>query len=337
MQMNRRFAWLALFVRAVRPAPVLALLAGLGGCASSTQLATLPADWPERVELAATPFFPQAEYQCGPAALATVLGAAGHPVQPSQLVPEVYLPGREGSLQPELIAAARARGVVPYELGATLAEVLGEVAAGRPVLVLQQLGAGPWPSWHYAVVIGYDRPRQRVLLRSGTDERLEQRAAVFEATWARGGRWAIVLLEPGQLPARPDLARYMRAVAPLEAQSALAADAAYRAAVERWPDAPLPALGLGNVAAASGDWRAAERWYRTALVADPTNAAAVNNRAEALQHLGCSTAARLVLQEGLARVAPGEPLRPVLEETARGLPAPTGAAEPAVCSEFTVR
>jgi hypothetical protein len=332
----RPCAWPAHHSRRVWPLLILAL-AGLGGCAGSTQLATLPTDWPARVELDSTPFHPQTEHQCGPAALATVLGAAGRNVEPAQLTPEVYLPGRAGSLQPELVAAARARGVMPYELGPGLDDVLAEAATGRPVLVLQRLGAGRWPNWHYAVVIGYDRPRNRVLLRSGTDARLEQRAAVFEATWNRGGRWAIVLLEPGQLPARPDLARYMRAAAPLESHVGTAADAAYRAALQQWPDAPLPALGLGNLAAARGDWRQAEYWYRSALTADPSTAAAVNNRAEALQRLGCNVAARRAMTEGIAHVAPGDPLRPALESTARTLVSPTGAAEPAVCSEFTVR
>lgn len=316
---------------------LLIALAGLGGCAGSSAITRLPADWPAHVELSSTPFFPQTEHQCGPAALATVLGAAGRTVEPTALTADVFLPGREGSLQAELVAAARARGVLPVETGPALDDVLAETAAGRPVLVLQQLGIGPWPYWHYAVVIGYDRPRQRVLLRSGTDERLEQRAAVFEATWARGGHWALVLLEPGQLPAHPDLDRYMRAAADMERQSITAAEVAYRAAAARWPDAPLPALGLGNVAAARGEWRDAERWYRTALEAGPAAAAALNNRAEALARLGCNALARRVLQDGMAHIAAGDALRPTLEDTARGLEATAAGDDPAHCSEFTFR
>ena len=61
---------------------ILAALAALSGCASlmpqTKELAKgLPAGLPEKVELTGTPFFPQTEYQCGPAALATVLNAAG--------------------------------------------------------------------------------------------------------------------------------------------------------------------------------------------------------------------------------------------------------------------
>jgi tetratricopeptide (TPR) repeat protein len=312
----------------------------LAGCAGPSRLAQLPAELPGQVELTATPFHPQTEHQCGPAALATVLGAAGRSVDPAALTAEVYLPGREGSLQPELAAAARTRGLLAYEVGPSVSDLLAEVAAGRPALVLQQLGAGPWPVWHYAVVIGYDKARGRVLLRSGTDARVAMRAALFESTWDRGGRWALVLLEPGTLPARPDPARYMRAAAALEsARDPEAARAAYTAAVKLWPREPLPRVGLGNLAAASGDWLDAERWYRAVLADDPSQAAALNNRAEALVRLGCPDVARLALQRGMAHVAADDPLQPVLQQTARDLTAqgtpPARAATE--CMQFTVR
>lgn len=312
----------------------------LAGCAGPSRLAQLPAELPAQVELAATPFHPQTEHQCGPAALATVLGAAGRDVDPVLLAAEVYLPGREGSLQPELAAAARARGLLAYETGPSLSDLLAEVATGRPVLVLQQLGAGPWPYWHYAVVIGYDKSRGQVLLRSGTDAREFMRASLFESTWDRGGRWGLVLLEPGTLPARPDPARYMRAAAALEtARNPEAARAAYTAAVKLWRNEPLPRLGLGNLAAAAGDWVDAERWYRAVLADDPAQAAALNNRAEALVRLGCPDAARLALQQGMVHVAADDPLQSVLQQTLRELSAqesPQSAGSAAQCEQFTI-
>lgn len=315
----------------------------LAGCAGPARLAdvTGPAGLPAAVELDSTPFHSQADQQCGPAALATVLGAAGRPASLDQLAQEIFVPGREGSLQPELVGAIRARGLLPYELARDPAELLSELAAGRPVLVLQKQGLGPWPAWHYAVVIGYDTHRGTFLLRSGTTERREMRAAVFDATWTRADRWAVVTLVPGQLPSRPDVARYMQAAAALEAVGQLdAARTAYAAATEHWPNEPLPRLGLANVDAAQGRWSEAERGYATVLKLDPRSAAALNNRAEALSRLGCLRVARDVLEAGAAHIAPDDALRPTLERTAGEIAARAASAsapEPATCTQRAVR
>jgi tetratricopeptide (TPR) repeat protein len=314
----------------------LLLLSSLAGCASQSQLAAGLAGLPPRAELTATPFYPQTEHQCGPAALATLLGAAGHAVEPAALAAEVYLPGREGALQPELAAAVRARGLLAYELGPELGEILAEVAAGRPVLILQRLGAGPWPGWHYAVVVGYDQHKGQLLLRSGTQDRLAMSAPRFKSTWQRGGSWALVALQPGTLPARPHLTRYMHSAAALEAAPDPAgAHASYQAAAGRWPGESMPRLGLGNVAAARGDWREAESWYRAVLEDDPAQAAALNNRAEALSRLGCADAARSSLQQGISSVMADDPLHAALEQTARELANQANAT--AACAQFAGR
>ena len=102
----------------------------------------------------------------------------------------------DGALQLEMTAALRARGLLAYPLRPHLADLLREVQAGNPVLVLQNLGLDWYPRWHYAVVFGYDLDRQIVRLRSGelADRRTGLRA--FEQTWARAGHWAIVASTP---------------------------------------------------------------------------------------------------------------------------------------------
>ena len=75
-----------------------------------------------------------------------------------------------------------------------------ELAAGNPVLVLQNLGLPIAPKWHYAVAIGYDVERRDIILRSGTTERLVMPLSTFEHTWARSGYWGMVTLSPGRLP-----------------------------------------------------------------------------------------------------------------------------------------
>jgi tetratricopeptide (TPR) repeat protein len=311
----------------------------LAGCAGNLNRAesALPAGLPAFVDLDVTPFHPQTRHQCGPAALATLLGAAGREVTPGALASELYVPGRAGSFQPEMVAALRARGLLAYPVGSALQSVMAEVAAGRPVLVLQKLGFGPWPSWHYAVVVGYDASAGNVLLRSGTERRHTERAAVFDATWERGGRWGLVALEPGVLPAEPDLARYMGAAAQFEEIGQLdAAEQSYVAAAGRWPDAVLPRLGLANVAAARGDWAEAERRYRDVLVIDPGHAAALNNRAEALRRLGCPHTARALLVSGTGAQSVDDPMQRVLQRTLAGIEADMTrtSTDPARCGRY---
>ena len=137
----------------------------LSGCATpSTHIWHQAADSiPPRHKLNAVPFFPQKAYQCGPASLAMVLSWSGLQISPDELTPQVYTPSLKGSLQPAMIAATRRQGKVAYPISGAQA-LLREIAAGHPVIVLQNLGLSWIPVWHYAVVIGYDLDAEMVIL-----------------------------------------------------------------------------------------------------------------------------------------------------------------------------
>ena len=147
------------FRTAARPVPggVFMALLLLSGCATQLQATKLmdspPPGLSTAVELRQVPFFPQERYQCGPAALATVLNWSGVTITPEQLVDEVYLPQRHGSLQVELMAATRRHQRLPYILEPDLQAMLDEVRGGHPVLVLLNLGLSWYPVWHYVVVM----------------------------------------------------------------------------------------------------------------------------------------------------------------------------------------
>ncbi|MGA0612624.1 PA2778 family cysteine peptidase [Caldimonas sp. KR1-144] len=293
---------------------VAAFVFGVAGCASldAPQTAALkaapPAGLPERVELKDTPFFPQEIQQCGPAALATVLSAGGVAgVSPERLGEEVFVPARGGSLQVEMLAAARRHDRFAVRLPARLDALLGEVAAGHPVVVLQNLSLPIAPRWHYAVVIGFDRPRGEMLLRSGTTERLAMSMAVFERTWARSGRWAFAALAPGELPRDVEPNELASAAVAYE-RSAAPRDAArvYAAVATRLPDDVTIAIGLGNARHAGGDLRgAADAFEAAARRFD--SAPAWINLAHTRLALGERAAAREAAQRGLARAQQAEP------------------------------
>ena len=257
------------------------------------------------VELESVPFFPQTEYQCGPAALATVLNWSGTAVTPGDLAPAVYLPGRRGSLQLELQAAARRFGRVPYVLEPRLDHLLQEVAAGHPVLVLQNLGTGWFPRWHYAVAVGFDLARQEMVLRSGTRRAYRIDLALFEHTWRRGGRWALLVLPPDRLPRTATAGRYLAAVNTLEQTGKLrAARTGYRTALDRWPRNYAALMGLGNTAYLLKDLRQAERAFRRAAARRPGEGAAYNNLAQVLLALGRRREAGVMARKAVAAGGP---------------------------------
>ncbi len=288
-----RFAWAALLLGAVL----------LTGCAINPPLQLAPLAPSSGVDLSAqVPFHPQTDYQCGPAALATVLGASGVATSPEALVSQVYLPGRQGSLQFELMGASRRAGRIPYPVMAEPAAVIDELQAGRPVLVLQNLLTRTVPQWHYAVVVGVDPSRNRVSLNSGKDQGLSMKAPSFLRTWDWAGRWGLVMLRPGELPAPADAdpARYLTAVADFEAVAGKdVARPAYTAALARWPEEPRVHLALGNQSLADGKREEAVRHYRKGLQLAPGDPVLSNNYASVMAELGCRNEALAAL-DGVA-------------------------------------
>jgi tetratricopeptide (TPR) repeat protein len=286
---------------AVRSAALLLSIASLASCAVNPRLdlreiGTAGADV---VELD-VPFHAQTDYQCGPASLAGVLAASGAATDLQTLTEQVYLPGRKGTLQVELMTATRRAGRIPLELDPMPQSLVAEIEAGRPVLVLQNLGTHHVPLWHYAVVTGFDRRANKLLLNSGIERGKSMSAPRFLRTWDWGGRWAMVALRPGELPAGADAAQFLESVSRFEAVAGHdAALPAWRAAANRWPGHPGPDLAMGNGAYAAGDLQAAAGYFRKGLKRNPNDPVLANNLASVLGEMGCPRRA----EELLRRVA----------------------------------
>ncbi len=288
-----------------------ALLAALlGGCAIVLpQSEALHEQWPsalaDRAELERVPFYPQNDYQCGPAALAMVMDYDGLAVTPEELISKVYIPDRKGSLQIEMLAAPRRYGLVSWQLAPHLTDLLREVEAGHPVIVLQDYGVWPISIWHYAVVVGYDRRSASVVLRTGEKRRQELPFRVLEYTWKRSDYWSYVVLPPDQVAATASEATWLAAVAAMERVApSEAARTAFAAALARWPDSVDAAVGLANVDYAAHRLDAAEKVLRATLAHHPQSVVVLNNLAQVVLDRGEPSAALELIDRAIALGGP---------------------------------
>jgi tetratricopeptide (TPR) repeat protein len=265
------------------------------GCAAvpqTLQLSREPGNLPRRVLLDEVAFFPQVKYQCGPAALATVLSYSNVDVVPDSLIDKVFIPERNGSLQIEMVATARSYGKITYPLEKQLKALLTELAAGNPVLVFQNLALPIWPQWHYAVAVGYDLDSAELILRSGTYREHRLSLATFERTWQRGGYWAYIILQAGEIPATATAKDYLLATYDLErAGFKQLALKSYRRAADNWPQNTAALMALGNSEYSMGHMAQAQSVFTRVIKQNPEDGAAWNNLAYALAGGGCHQAA----------------------------------------------
>ncbi|MDE2593525.1 MAG: PA2778 family cysteine peptidase [Burkholderiales bacterium] len=284
--------------------------------------------WPRQFERHDLPLVLQEPDFCGPAALSMVLGQAGVAVTQEELGQKVFLPGRSGTLQTEMLAGTRRMGLVSFELNGQLASLLEETRQGRSPIVLLNLGLSWAPRWHYAVVMGYDLDHAAIILRSGTASRESLPLRTFEYTWARSQHWAMVVTHPGSLPTSVD--------APQAEQAALGFDQSnpppqaalvWQSLVTRWPDRLLPQLALGNAQTNSQQLSQAARTFEQAA-RQFDSAIAWNNLAQARLSLGDPTGAHTAAERGLARARAQEPrwiepLTQTLNQTLNATPTPS--------------
>ncbi len=250
---------------------------------------------PMRKLLSGITFQAQKKYQCGPAALAMALESAGVKVTADQVSAQIYTPALKGSLQPELMAATRRHGVLAYPISG-LDCLLKSVTAGRPVVVLQNLGVSWLPKWHYALVIGYDLEQGVVILHTGITEYRSISLRIFMNTWRRAAKWGLVVLPPGDIPPCPQQDKWIQAALGLEkARQTEAARQAYSAVLTIWPDALGALMGLGNTSYILGDLEGAKAAFEQAAEFYPRNGDGYNNLAQVLADLGqCSEAAAAI-------------------------------------------
>jgi len=226
------------YARVVKLVPVV-LFFLLVGCVGGPQLLPETKRLPERVELADVPFFQLSDAQGGASALAALLNNHGVISSPGLVDERIEKLAKGQGAPAALETVARSYDLLVYPLPGRLDALLQQVAAGNPVLVMQdRLFAGPGSQ--FAILVGYDQRERTLLLRSGNSRRWSTRFASFDDAWAGAGRWAVLIQPASQLPAQPVESTWVQAARDLQQQGrSEAAQRALRAAHQVWPAAAL--------------------------------------------------------------------------------------------------
>lgn len=285
-----------------RFAGVFIMLLMLSGCARNPVLlqSTYQA-LPPHAEITSVPFYAQTEFQCGPATLAMVLNHQDVAIDVEQLIPQVFLPERDGSVQPEMLATVRRYDQLAYPIRGTMDALLGHLAAGDPVVVMQNLSLPIYPMWHYAVAIGYDLPSETLILRSGEIERHTLSFSRFDATWARTERWGFVVAEPGTLPAGISARNALEAISAYEeSHGPRAALTSWEAFVKHHPTNAIGQFALGNALYADQQIDEARNAFERATALDKEMGAAWLNLGLVLLQQGAPSAAHEALKNAAA-------------------------------------
>jgi ABC-type bacteriocin/lantibiotic exporter with double-glycine peptidase domain len=162
----------------------------LGGCSTGAKELEI-ARPSQAVLLKDVPFFPQLDYQCGPASLAGVLNYYGDTVTPGEIAEAIYRQKIRGTVSLDMVLYARQRGFASKWYEGSAADVIGAVDSGSPLVVMIDLGFSLARAYHYMVITGYSS--QGVIANTGTTPQKLISWERFMSQWEKTHNWTLLI------------------------------------------------------------------------------------------------------------------------------------------------
>ena len=281
----------------------------LCGCATPPQTQHLlnnpPPHLPASANINNLPFYPQQAYYCGPTTLAEIFEFNGIKLSPEEIAPQLFIPGRKGSLQLEMVAAIRQQGLLAYSERSHLKQLITLVNLNIPIIVLQNLGLDWYPLWHYAVVKGYDLNTQEIILHSADTANRRVDLALFERTWQRANFWSVIALPAQHSLKELNAFNYLKAAQDLLLVGQTHAGIAHlEKATQLWPEQWLSYFLLGNYYL-THDITRSVNWFEQGLPLALTETNYLNNYAYALFKNNQKHLAKTMIEQAL-KLAPND-------------------------------
>jgi predicted double-glycine peptidase len=137
------------------------------------------------------PFFPQEDYQCGPASLAAVLNYQGASATSDEVARAIYSRSARGTLNIDMVLYAQSRGLRAAQYKGGLDDLREQIDAGRPLIVLVDYGFSVIRADHFMVVVGYND--EGVIVNSGRQEGAFIAWDDFVRAWEKTGYWTLLV------------------------------------------------------------------------------------------------------------------------------------------------
>ncbi|HVO84412.1 MAG TPA: C39 family peptidase [Syntrophobacteria bacterium] len=166
---------------------MLLLVLSFAGCAGSLPAAFSPPVG--GVRLANVPFFPQLDYQCGPASLAGVLNYYGKRITPEEVAQAIFRKNIRGTVTIDMVLYAREQGFSARWFSGSVGEIVEAIDSGSPLVVMVDYGFSVVSHNHYMVVVGYDP--KGIVANSGTSRETHISWSDFLRPWERATRWTL--------------------------------------------------------------------------------------------------------------------------------------------------
>ncbi len=170
-----------------------ALILALPGCAAKNFDAIRSGLEARGHYIKGVPFVKQTEYDCGPAALASVLSFRGRTVDLERITASVYLPQLRGTLPMDLERYAKDEGFKTSSSAGTAAALKTVIRDNIPIICLLDLGFWFYRQPHFVTVIGFDDRNDLFIMHDGATPNRTMAYMDFKKKWSRAGKWMIVI------------------------------------------------------------------------------------------------------------------------------------------------
>ena len=137
------------------------------------------------------PFYPQDEYQCGPASLAAVMNYWRISVSQQEIKEEIFSQTARGSLNIDLMLYAQRKGLIARQYSGSLDDLITNINKGIPLIVLVDYGFSFVQRNHFMVVVGYST--KGIIAHSGKTRELFISEDDFLRRWEKTDYWTLLL------------------------------------------------------------------------------------------------------------------------------------------------